>query len=147
MASKRQQESGAEKRKKKKRTQPLAYGWFIALLLVAICKNLFIFLLHVVIWCRYEAPDVFSIVFVMILRVYTGVWQLRGLGGFSLEWAGSKMWLGWKLSIWSGNTDGTMHPVYSGCFAMARRTQPLAVFCKYSRTHGSPGALYLNIII
>ena len=23
----------------------------------------------------------------------------------------------------------------------------LAVFCKYSRTHGSPGALYLNIII
>ena len=37
--------------------------------------------------------------------------------------------------------------VYSGCIAMARRTQPLAVFCKYSRTHGSPGALYLNIII
>ena len=37
--------------------------------------------------------------------------------------------------------------VYSGCIAMARRTQPLAVFCKYSRTHGSPGALYQNIII
>uniref|UniRef100_A0A8C5ASQ4 MAGUK p55 scaffold protein 3b n=1 Tax=Gadus morhua TaxID=8049 RepID=A0A8C5ASQ4_GADMO len=43
--------------------------------------------------------------------------------------------------------DGTMRSVYSGCIAMARRTQPLAVFCKYSRTHGSPGALYLNIII
>jgi hypothetical protein len=38
-----------------------------------------------------EALDVFSIVCVMILGVYTGVWQLRGLGGFLLEWAGSKM--------------------------------------------------------
>ena len=28
-----------------------------------------------------------------------------------------------------------------------RGAQPLAVFCKYSRTHGSPGALYLNNII
>ena len=26
-------------------------------------------------------------------------------------------------------------------------SQPLAVFCKYSRIHGSPGALYLNNII
>ena len=46
---------------------------------------------------------------VMILRVYTGVWQLRGLGWFLVEWAGSKMWLGWKLSIWSGNTGSRLN--------------------------------------
>jgi hypothetical protein len=33
--------------------------------------------------------------------------------------------------------------VYSGCMEMARRTQPLAVFCKYSGVL----ELYLNIII
>ena len=41
----------------------------------------------------------------------------------------------------------TVPYAYGGCIAMARRTQPLAVFCKYSITHGSPGALCLNIII
>ena len=54
-----------------------------------------------------------------------------------------------RVGVWprAACGHGTMCSVYSGCIAMARRTQPLAVFCKYSRAHGSPGALYLNNII
>ena len=48
---------------------------------------------------------------------------------------------------WAACSHGTMRSVYSGCIAIARRTQALAVFCKYFKTHGSPGALYLNNII
>ena len=56
--------------------------------------------IHLSFMCGY----LMQIACVMILRLYTGVWQLCGLGWFLLDWAGSKMWLGWKLSISSGNT-------------------------------------------
>ena len=85
------------------------FGWFIVLLgycklqptiyLPLICGYLMQIWSSGYLW-------VFSIACVMILWVYTGVWQRHSLGFFFFfNWARFKLWLCWKLSAWSGNTE------------------------------------------
>ena len=63
----------------------------------------------------------FSIACVMILRVYKGVWQLRGLGWFLLDWAGNchsdLATLDTALEVLSGSFKTQKLPEPTSCLA------------------------------